>query len=115
MPAIPLPFVTALLLVVLLARMAGQGGLARGPLTLFVMLCAAQAVVLGLRWNYDWPAAHLVQPVLAQPPVLWQAQPCRVRPGILGMSGYPVPQPRFRRRIPGYLACQVPVLDCHAP
>ncbi|CAM5505059.1 hypothetical protein MAUB1S_08437 [Mycolicibacterium aubagnense] len=73
MPAIPLPFVTALLLVVLLARMAGQGGLVRGPLTLFVVLCAAQAVVLGLRWNYDWPAAHLVQPVLAAalPPLAW--------------------------------------------
>lgn len=71
MPAIPLPFVTALLLVVLLARMAGQG--ARAPLTLFVALCAVQAVVLGLRWNYDWPVAHLVQPVLAAalPPLAW--------------------------------------------
>lgn len=73
MPAIPLPFVTALLLVVLLTRMAGEGGPARGPLTLFVALCAAQAVVLGLRWNYDWSAAHLVQPVLAAalPPLAW--------------------------------------------
>lgn len=73
MPAIPLPFVTALLLIVLLVRMASQGGLARGPLTLFVALCAAQAVVLGLRWNYDWPVAHLIQPILAAalPPLAW--------------------------------------------
>lgn len=71
MPAIPLPFVTALLLVVLLARMSGQG--VRAPLTLFVALCAVQAVVLGLRWNYDWPTAHLVQPILAAalPPLAW--------------------------------------------
>ncbi|MFE0019317.1 helix-turn-helix domain-containing protein [Mesorhizobium sp. NPDC059054] len=83
MPAIPLPFVTALLLAVLLARMAGHGGMMRGPLTLFVALCAAQAIVLGLRWNYNWPAAHLIQPVLAAalPPLAWLGFADLRRPG----------------------------------
>lgn len=83
MPAIPLPFVTALLLIVLLARMAGEGGVTRGPLALFVALCAAQAVVLGLRWNYDLQAVHLVQPVLAAvlPPLAWLGFDDLRRPG----------------------------------
>ncbi|KAA0692007.1 AraC family transcriptional regulator [Neorhizobium sp. P12A] len=73
MPSIPLPFVTALLLVVLLARMVGRDGLSCRPLSLFVALCAVQAIVLGLRWNFDWSLAHFFQPIVAAtlPPLAW--------------------------------------------
>ncbi|MFJ6327759.1 MULTISPECIES: helix-turn-helix domain-containing protein [unclassified Rhizobium] len=73
MPSIPLPFVTALLLVVLLTRMVGRDGISIRPLSLFVALCAVQAIVLGLRWNFDWSQAHFFQPILAAtlPPLAW--------------------------------------------
>ena len=73
MPSIPLPFVTALLLIVLLTRMVGRDGISIRPLSLFVALCAVQAIVLGLRWNFDWSQAHLFQPILAAtlPPLAW--------------------------------------------
>jgi AraC-like DNA-binding protein len=75
MPSLPLPFVVAMLLTILLIRLARRKdrGRADYALVAFIGTCAAQALVSGLRWSYDWPYAHNVQPMLAAalPPVAW--------------------------------------------
>lgn len=73
MPAIPLPFVVALLLALLLMRLliAREPGLR--PAIVFVTMCMVVAIGVGLRWTVDLPFVRFLQPVLAAllPPVAW--------------------------------------------
>lgn len=73
MPAIPLPFVVALLLALLLMRLliAREPGLR--PAIVFVAMCMIVAIGVGLRWTVDLPFVRFLQPVLAAllPPVAW--------------------------------------------
>lgn len=73
MPAIPLPFVIALLLVVLLLRLALLREPALRPAIGFVAACVILAVAVGARWTFDWRFVRFLQPVLAAgvPPIAW--------------------------------------------
>ena len=68
---VPLPFVVALLLLILFVRMlrAEQPSL---PFLALVGLCALQSVLLGLRWGYDMTELRYVLPVVASclPPIV---------------------------------------------
>lgn len=75
MPAIPLPFVVALLLVILLVRMSGGWGgtPADRNSRLFVAACAVLVTIVGLRWSFDLKLARFIQPISAAtlPPIAW--------------------------------------------
>lgn len=75
MPALPLPFVAALLLAILCARLllAGDEGRRLTPAAVFVAACAVLLVVVGLRWSIDSPLIRFLQPVTAAclPPLAW--------------------------------------------
>lgn len=73
MPAIPLPFVIALLLCVLLLRLVLLCEPALRPAIGFVAACTVVAAVVGARWTFDWPFVRFLQPVLASglPPIAW--------------------------------------------
>ena len=72
MPSLPLPFIVALLLLVLVVRLVPTGAAGRG-LAGFFAVCAAQAVMIGLRWNYDILLSRALLPVLsaAAGPLAW--------------------------------------------
>lgn len=64
---IPLPFVVALLLLILLVallRNSDQVSVNR-PFLALIALCCLQSIVLGLRWGYDVVEVRYVLPVLA--------------------------------------------------
>ena len=71
---IPLPFVVALLLMILFAAiLRGQDpSTANRPFLALVFLCALQSVVVGLRWGYDIVELRYVLAVLASclPPLV---------------------------------------------
>lgn len=73
MPAIPLPFVIALLLAVLLLRLVLLRERALRPAIIFIGACAVVAAIVGARWTFDWPFVRFLQPVLASllPPIAW--------------------------------------------
>ena len=73
MVEIPLPFVIALLLAVLLLRLISQQERRLLPVGLFIAACLALVTVMGLRWSFDLPGMRLVQPVVAcaLPPLAW--------------------------------------------
>lgn len=73
MPAIPLPFIIALLLTVLLLRLVLMREPALRPAIGFVGACVIVAVAVGARWTLDSAFARFLQPVLASalPPVAW--------------------------------------------
>jgi hypothetical protein len=75
MPSIPLPFVVALLLAILVARMAlySEASWTRNTLLVFVAVCAVLAALVGLRWDYNLPLARFAQPILAStlPSIAW--------------------------------------------
>ncbi|AXS42743.1 AraC family transcriptional regulator [Breoghania sp. L-A4] len=87
--AIPLPFVVALLLVVLLVRMAWHGNAENRGAMIYLALCAAMLTVVGLRWSLDLPMVRFLQPVSASllPPAAW-----------LCFSGLALETPRPLRR-----------------
>ena len=70
---IPLPFVIALFLVVLLARLATQRDRQLFPVMSFVAACTALVTIVGLRWSYELPFVRFAQPVVAcvLPPLAW--------------------------------------------
>jgi AraC-like DNA-binding protein len=72
---VPLPFVVALLLLILLAVMLRGGELSKGnrPFLALVGLCALQSIIVGLRWGYDIAALRYALPVVASglPPLVW--------------------------------------------
>ncbi|MBD9624308.1 helix-turn-helix transcriptional regulator [Ensifer sp. ENS06] len=71
---LPLPFVVALLLLILLAFMlhGDEPGRRNRPFLALVALCALQSVIVGLRWGYDVTALKFALPVLASgvPPLV---------------------------------------------
>lgn len=73
MPAIPLPFVVSLLLVLLLARLVAQREPTLRPAVVFVGACAALTVIVGLRWSFDARVLRFLQPIVAStlPPIAW--------------------------------------------
>jgi AraC-like DNA-binding protein len=76
MPAIPLQFVIALLLLIFLVRLVRRDG---GPpsrlFALMIAVCALQSVVYGLRWGYGIAAAAPPALFMAAtiPPLSWAA------------------------------------------
>lgn len=73
MPAIPLPFVVALVLAILLARLIAQRDRQLMPVMVFVGACTVLAILTGLYWNYGIPGLGLVRLVAASlvPPLAW--------------------------------------------
>jgi AraC-like DNA-binding protein len=75
MPSVPLPFVVALLLLILGVRTWRASEDRRGQLWFIALLlsCLLHAVVVGLRWGYGWSGLAPVQSLLAAllPPLLW--------------------------------------------
>lgn len=71
---IPLPFVVALLLLILLAALLRNQGYASGnrPFLALVALCAVQSIVVGLRWGYGIAELRYILPVGASclPPLV---------------------------------------------
>lgn len=75
MPAIPLPFVIALMLAILLLRLASLRDTALRPAMIFIAACAALVTLVGLRWSLDLPYIRLLQQIFASvlPPTAWLA------------------------------------------
>ena len=71
---VPLPFVVAVLLLVLLATMLFGEERSRGnrPFLALIALCALQSILVGLRWGYDVVELRYVLPVVASclPPLV---------------------------------------------
>jgi len=71
---LPLPFVVALLLVILLVAMLRGDEPRKGlrPFAALICLCAVQSIIVGLRWGYDVTALRYVLPVMASclPPLV---------------------------------------------
>jgi AraC-like DNA-binding protein len=73
MPAIPLPFVVALLLAILLIRVIVSSRTVFGPITCFIAASILLMITVGLRWSVDPPWMRFLRPVMAAllPPVAW--------------------------------------------
>ncbi|WP_439530805.1 helix-turn-helix domain-containing protein [Pannonibacter sp.] len=73
MPAIPLPFVLALLLLILLVQSLQRSGFRPTAATVFIGGCMLLTAVVGLRWTVDLPALRMLQPIVASllPPFAW--------------------------------------------
>lgn len=73
MPAIPLPFVVALVLAILLARLILQRDRQLTPAIIFVGACVILGILTGLHWNFKIPGLSLVRLVAASlvPPIAW--------------------------------------------
>ncbi|PWV98769.1 AraC family transcriptional regulator [Hoeflea marina] len=73
MLTIPLPFVIALFLLVLLIRLAGQRNRALVPVMVFMAACTTLVTIVGLRWSFDLRAVRFAQPIVAcmLPPLAW--------------------------------------------
>lgn len=74
---VPLPFVVALLILLLAVVVLRREDVTpwRRPFLILVLVCATQAILIGLRWGYDFRPAQLVIPVLAAtiPPLVYTA------------------------------------------
>jgi AraC-like DNA-binding protein len=74
MLAIPVPFVVAIVLAILLGVIVSRReGRSMLPLTVFLGAALIQATLVGLRWSVDWQVARLIQPFGAAlaPPLAW--------------------------------------------
>lgn len=73
MPSVPLPFVSALVMAILLARLIAQHDRQLTPAIIFVGACIATSVLTGLRWIFDIPGLPLVRLVAAASvaPIAW--------------------------------------------
>lgn len=75
MPSLPLPFVVAVLLLILLARIARDDdeGPANRPFLALIVACIVQSVLIGLRWGYGVEEVRYLVPVLAAvlPPLVY--------------------------------------------
>ena len=63
MPSVPLPFVTALLLIILFVRLLWQGEATLRSATVFVGACALLSTIVGLRWTFDFQGFRFIQPI----------------------------------------------------
>ncbi len=73
MPAIPLPFVIALLLAILLFRLVKQNEPTLRPAILFTTACVVLVTAVGVRWTFDARFFRFVLPIVASllPPIAW--------------------------------------------
>jgi AraC-like DNA-binding protein len=75
MPAVSLPFVVALLLVILLVRLwnRSDGGRSDRAAMIFVAMCTVLVTIVGLRWSVDLALVRFIQPIAASmlPSVAW--------------------------------------------
>lgn len=73
MPAIPLPFVTFMVTMMLLVKLLYPQDNRYRPAVYFVACCAVLMLFSGLRWSYSLYAFQLVQPFVASilPPLAW--------------------------------------------
>ncbi len=74
MPAVPLPFVVALLLGILLFRLVKQNDSSLRPAIAFTSACVALVTIVGLRWTFtETPFFRFLLPVVASllPPIAW--------------------------------------------
>jgi AraC-like DNA-binding protein len=75
MPSVPLPFLVAVLLLILLARIArgDDETPANRPFLALIVACIVQSVLIGLRWGYGIEEVRYVIPVLAAllPPLVY--------------------------------------------
>ena len=74
MPGVPLPFVMALLLAILLVRLLRRGEPGEKGAMMFIAASRVLVVVVvGLRWSIDGVAIRLIQPMIASllPPIAW--------------------------------------------
>ncbi len=73
MPSIPLPFIVALLLLVLLAQLLARREPGDRPAIIFTAASALLVSMVGLRWSVDIPVLRFIQPVVAAalPPIAW--------------------------------------------
>ncbi len=72
---VPLPFVVALLLLILLVALLRGTEPSKGnrPFLVLIGLCALQSVIVGLRWGYGIEELRYVMPILPSglPPLVW--------------------------------------------
>jgi AraC-like DNA-binding protein len=72
---VPLPFVAALLLLILLVALlrGAEPSKSNRPFLALIGLCAAQSIIVGLRWGYGIEKLQYVLPILpsALPPLVW--------------------------------------------
>lgn len=75
MPSLPIPLISALVLMFLLARAWMTGGRRAAPLVLLLAVCAAQGVIIALAQHYHVRGFAKVQPITATliPPLAWVA------------------------------------------
>ncbi len=73
MPGVPLPFVMALLLAILLVRLIRQREPGERGAMIFIAASLVLVVLVGLRWSIDSLAVRLLQPLIASllPPIAW--------------------------------------------
>jgi AraC-like DNA-binding protein len=74
MPFVPLPFVVALVLLILMALAGRRDGVRANPFFLaLIAVCVLQSVLLGLRWGYGVAAVRNVLPISAAalPPLVY--------------------------------------------
>ena len=73
--AIPLPFVVALLQLLLLYGLIGRSETRSpgGAVPVFIAVSVLTSVIIGLRWSVNWSVLRLIQPVVASmlPPLAW--------------------------------------------
>ena len=72
---IPLPFVVALLLAILLVRLTlrGPAGPVGRSMRIFVAASLALVIMVGLRWQFDLLVFRFLRPLFAAmlPPIAW--------------------------------------------
>lgn len=73
MPAIPVPFVLSLFLLMFFIRLYRQDDRALRPAMWFIATCFVMVTVVGLRWSIDNQIVRFVQPIVASlvPAVTW--------------------------------------------
>ncbi|ABC29773.1 AraC-type DNA-binding domain-containing protein [Hahella chejuensis KCTC 2396] len=73
MPAVPLPFVIALLLAILLFQLIRQNEPSLRPAIIFTAACTLMVIIGGLRWTFDVRFIRFLQPVMASmlPAIAW--------------------------------------------
>lgn len=64
MPAVPLPFIAVLLLLILFLRLCWQKERVK-PAICFTALCILMMLCTGVRWSTSWHAVSIIQPLLA--------------------------------------------------
>ncbi|ASY60374.1 MULTISPECIES: helix-turn-helix domain-containing protein [Sinorhizobium] len=87
---LPLPFVVALLLLILLvAMLRNEPHKGLRPFLVLLCLCSVQSIIVGLRWGYDITALRYVLPLLASclPPLVLASFRCLIHGEEAGARG----------------------------